>query len=318
MFKGKNVLVTGGTGLVGSHLVEQLLQNGASVRITQHIRENFFNDTVDYIKGDLQDFDFCKQAVKNMDFVFHAAALSGGLGKHLNSPLSTFYPNLIMNTNMLEAARLENVEGYEFTSNNSVYPTSEFPMTEDRGTEGEPFPLGFAGIKRMGELQAKLFYENTDMKVAITRGGNAYGEHDKYDLNTSHAIPALIRKGVEKQNPFVVWGDGNQVRDYIHAEDLARGILLAMEKYHEADPINIGTGVGTTTMDVINTICEIVGYENPQFQFNDSYLAGQKTKLVELSKCKTKLGFEAKISLKEGLTRSISWYKENVHNKNYV
>lgn len=317
MYKNKNVLVTGGTGLVGSHIVEQLLKQGSNVRITEHRRKNFFGDSVEVIKGDLVNFDFCKQAVGGMDYVFHAAAESGGLGKHLNNPLSTFFPNLIMNTNLLEAARQENVERYEFTSNNSVYPTSDESMTEDRGSEGEPFPIGFASIKRMGELQAKLYAENTNMKIAITRGGNCYGEHDKYGLETSHAIPALIRKAVEKQNPFVVWGDGTQIRDYIHAEDLAKGILLALEKHAVADPINLGTGIGTSTKDIVHLICEIAGYENPNIHFDTSKLAGQKIKLVDLTKCREKLGFTAKISLREGLERSIKWYKDNVHNKNY-
>lgn len=317
MYKNKRVLVTGGTGLVGSHVVEQLLEQGAVVRITEHNRSNFFKDKVESLKGDLLDMDFCRKCVKNMDFVFHCAALSGGLGKHLGDPLSTFYPNLIINTNIIEASRLENVERFEFTSNNSVYPTSEYPMTEDRGREGEAFPIGFASIKRMGELQAQLYAENSEMKIAITRGGNCYGEHDKYDLNTSHAVPALIRKAVEKQDPFVVWGDGTQVRDYIHAEDLARGILLALEKYAIADPINIGTNVGTTTKDLVYMMCDVIGYQ-PKFIFDTTKFGGQKIKLVELSKCKEKLGFKSEISLKEGLKRSIEWYKDNVQNKQYL
>lgn len=318
MYKGKNVLVTGGTGLIGSHVVEQLLKLGATVRITEHIRPNFFKDDVESIKGDLTDYNVCVKVVKNMDYVIHCAAKSGGLGRQLGNPMSTFFPNLIMNTNLLEAAMQENVERYEFTSNNSVYPTSDYTMTEDRGTEGEPFPLGFAGIKRMGELQARFYHENSPIKIAITRGGNAYGEHDKYDLETSHAVPALIRKAVEKQKPLIVWGDGSQIRDYTHAEDIARGILLALEKYAVADSVNIGTGMGTTTKDLINMICKIAGYEKPQIIFDTSKFGGQKTKLIELTKCKQKLGFEAKVSLEEGLKRSIRWYEENVHNKSYV
>ena len=318
MYKNKRVLVTGGTGLIGSHVVEELLNLGANVRITEHIRSNFHGDSVESLKGDLTSFDFCKTAVKNMDFVIHCAALSGGLGKHLGDPMSTFFPNLTMNTNLMEAAYLENVDRYEFTSNNSVYPTSEFTMTEDRGTEGDPFPLGFAGIKRMGELQSKFYNENSEMKVAITRGGNAYGEHDKYTLETSHAVPALIRKAVEKQKPLVVWGDGSQVRDYTHASDIARGILLTLEKRATADPVNLGTGIGTTTKDLINLICKIANYDDPEIIFDTTKFGGQKTKLVELTECKEKLGFEAKISLQEGLERSIRWYEENVQNKEYV
>lgn len=123
MYKNKHILVTGGTGLVGSHVVEQLLERGSIVRITEHNRPNFFGDSVESLKGDLIDFDFCKETVKGMDFVIHCSALSGGLGKHLGNPMSTFFPNLIMNTNLLEAAYRENIERYEFTSNNSVYPT---------------------------------------------------------------------------------------------------------------------------------------------------------------------------------------------------
>jgi len=315
VYKNKNVLVTGATGLIGSHIVSNLLKKSANVRITIHENPNFFGDSVEAITGDLKNYDFCEKAVAGMDYVFHCAAFSGGLGLQLNRPLDTFFPNLIMNTNLLEASLRKNVDRFEFTSNNSVYPTSDDSMIEERGTEGVPFPIGYASIKRMGELQSKLFHDNSEMKVAITRGGNAYGEYDNFDLDTSHVVPALIRKVVEKHNPLIVWGDGTQIRDYIYAEDLAEGILLALENYANGEPINIGTGKTTTTKELIETICDICDYKDVEIIFDETKLVGQKIKLIDITKCRNKLGFNAKTSLRDGLEKSINWFKQDVGNE---
>ena len=316
VFKNKKIFVAGATGLIGSHVTHLLLKHGASVRIIVHKKANIFGDKVQVLNGDLLKMEDCVRCVKDMDFVINTAAVSGGLGKHKNDPIEVFTPNLLINTQLLEASRLENVETFHFSSNNSVYPTSEKPMIEEEGVKGIPYPIGFAMVKRMAELQSKIYYENTDMKIAVTRGSNTYGPNDNYNLDTSHVIPALIVKAVEKQDPFVVWGDGESIRDYIHARDLAKGILETIEKFACAEPINIGTGIRTSTKELVKLILHITGHQPSEIKFDDTKPGGQKIKLIDIKKSEEKLGFKTEISLREGLTESVNWYLENVKGVN--
>jgi len=312
LWKRSNVLVTGGTGLIGSHCVEELLSKGANVKITVHNRSNVFGDKVETVNADLTDPGACFQIVKNVDFIIHAAAQSGGLGRNQNDPISTLIPNARMNLNMLEAIQEHPPEVFHFTGNNSIYPDFEKPMKEDEAvvaTRG--IASHFSQIKILGENHCGYLYEKHNIKISITRGGNAYGENDNFDPITSHTVPANIRKVVERQNPLVIWSDGTGVRDYIHATDLARGILLTMEKYPTADPVNIATGVGTTVNDLVDLISKIDNFDKEVIKHDLTKPGGPKTKLLDISKAKRILGYETQITLEEGLKRTISWFRKN-------
>jgi GDP-L-fucose synthase len=317
VFKHKKVLVTGGTGLIGSHVVEELLKKGANITITVHQKPNFFGDAVNAVDADLTDLETCKKIVKNMDHVIHCAAVSGGLGRHHNDPLSTLKPNLRMTMNMLEAIEEYPPEVFHYTSNNSVYPDSDHPMKEE---EALPPTSGiashFSQIKMLGETYSRILFEKKNIKIAITRGGNAYGKNDNYDPENSHTIPANIRKAVERQNPFVIWGDGTSLRDYTHASDIARGMLVAMEKYAVADPVNIATGKATSVNDLVKMICEIAGHQDVKFVHDLTRPSGPKVKLMDITKAKQKVGFNTQVSLGDGLRESVKWFVDNVQNKN--
>ena len=312
MYKGKNVLVTGGTGLIGSHLVELLLEHEANVHAVAHSRNPpiEFRD-VDMIYGDLTKWDSCIEAVKDMDYVFHLAAFVGGVGRNVAHPAGMFTPNALMNTQMLEAARLEGVERYLYTSSACIYPRNLEFFVEERGWNGPPAQSNatYGWVKRMGELQAQAYFEEHGMKTAIVRPTNAYGPRDNFDLETSHVIPALIRKAVERQNPFVVWGTGESTRDFIHARDIARGMVLALEKYAVADPVNLATGRSIKIKDLVYMILKLSGYKRARIVFDEGRPTGQVERRVSIAKAKEKIGFVAKISLEEGLKETIAWYR---------
>ena len=312
MYEGKKVLVTGGTGLIGSHLVELLLERGANVRTVVHFRIPPVKlENVEIVSGDLTKWNACVKAVKDAEYVFHLAAFVGGVGRNVAHPAGMFTPNMLMNTQILDAARLENVDRYLYTSSACIYPGNLEYFVEDKGWDGPPARsnASYGWVKRMGEFQAQAYSEEYGMKTAIVRPTNAYGPRDNFDLETSHVIPALIRKAVERQDPFVIWGTGESTRDLIHAKDIARGMLLALEKYAVADPVNLATGRSIKIKDLAHLILKFSGYENARLVLDKTSPAGQLVRRVSTAKAKEKIGFVAQISLEEGLKETISWYK---------
>ena len=316
MFKHKNVLVTGGTGLIGSHVVEELLKEHANVIITTHEKKNIFGDSVNALQADLTSIEPCRSAVKDKDYVIHCAAVSGGLGRHRSDPLSTLKPNLRITANIFEAIEQYPPDVFHFTSNNSVYPDEDHAMREE---EVRPPITGLAShysqLKLLGESYCRILYETKNINIAITRGGNAYGKNDNYDSESSHTVPANIRKAVERQSPFVVWGECTNVRDYTHASDIAKGILHAMELYPVADPVNIATGVATSVNELVRKICIIAGHNNVTFTHDITRPGGPKTKLMETTKMKEKLRFIPQVTLESGLKESVDWFVTNVYSK---
>lgn len=312
MYKNRNVLVTGGTGLIGSHLVELLLERGANIRTVAHSRHSpiEFKD-VETVFGDLTKWDSCVEAVKGMDYVFHLAAFVGGVGRNVAHPAGMFTPNILMNTQMLEAARLEGIGRYLYTSSACIYPGDLDFFVEEKGWDGPPAQSNatYGWVKRVGELQARAYLEEYGMKIATVRPSNAYGPRDNFDLETSHVIPALIRKAVERHDPFVIWGTGESTRDFIHAKDIARGMLLALEKYPVADPINLATGRSIKIKDLAYLILKLSGHKNARVTFDQSRSTGQIERRVSTIKALDKIGFLAEISLEEGLKQTIDWYK---------
>jgi GDP-L-fucose synthase len=313
LYADKNVLVTGGAGMIGSHIVEELLKCGAHVRITVHKRPQPFGAKVSAVQCDLRSMQSCHRAVAGMDFVFHAAAFTGGVQQVTLEPIATFTENLLMNTQMLEAARLAGVKRYCLLSNSSVYAASEQPLPEEdawgdaiRGVAENPSGT----VKRMAELQCRIYAGNGAMKIGIVRGGNAYGPRDYFDLERSHVLPALIRRAVAKQNPFVLWGSGETVRDFTHARDIARGALFLLEHYAVCDPVNVATGRTSSIREVLSIILREAGHSGAEVILDSTKPAGPKAKRLDLTKMK-KLGFEPRISLEEGIRETVRWFKES-------
>ena len=312
MYKSRRVLVTGGSGLIGSHTVEYLLKQGADVRAVVRSRPNAFAADTETITGDLRSPEFCAKAVDGIEYVFHCAGQSGGLGRVGRDPIPMFTDNMVMSSQILDASRSAGVSRFAFASTASVYPDEPYPVGEDMaGMESIGSVENHAGLaKRISELQCKLYYDQTEMKIAIVRGGGAYGPRDNYDLENSHVIPALIRKSVESTDRFEIWGTGETIRDFTHASDVARGLIFALENYAECEPLNVATGRPATIMEVARIIMDAAGRANEEIQTLPDRPSGTPIKLMAVDKMH-ELGFRTKMSLEAGFKQSVEWYAQN-------
>ena len=311
LYADKRVLVTGGSGMIGSHIVEELLKCGARVRIVRHVRPDAFGDTVDRVQGDLRSSGVCKTAMQGMDFVFHAAGVTGGVQNVSLEPISTFTDNLLINTQVLEAARTAGIKRFALLSNSSVYAASDEALKEEdawgetiRGAAENPTGT----VKRMAELQCAIYAKHTDMKIGIIRGGNSYGPRDWFDVDRSHVLPALIRRAVAKQEPFVLWGTGETRRDFTHARDIARGAMFVLEHYAVCDPVNIAHGHATTIREALSIILREAGHENAGVILDANRPKGPNSKLMDVSKMR-KIGFAPQITLEQGIRETVRWYE---------
>lgn len=313
-YQSKKILVTGGAGLLGSHVIEQLLEKGANIRTVMHktpISKSFKN--IEIMKGDLTEKKTCQKVCKDIDYVFHIAAFVGGIGLNVAKPIKMFTPNILMTTNLLQSSLDNNVDRFLFCSSASVYPDSITFFTEDQGWLGLPHvqDRAYGWMKRTGEFQAWLFNEYSDLQTAVVRMTNAYGPRDNFNLEKSHVVPALIKKAVERFDPYYVWGDGTAKRDFIHAQDAARGMIMTLEKYAVGDPVNIASGTSVTIEYLVNTILRISEYNEAKIVFDNKQPEGHKIKIMDVKKAKNRIGFRSEISLEQGLENTIKWYKEN-------
>ncbi len=246
--------------------------------------------------------------------MLHLAVKQGGLGYSIKNQSVMFRENMLSFLNVIEAARLENVERMLTTSSACVYPrfcTIPTPETEGFLDEPEPTNSGYGWSKRMAEKMSQWYVEQYGMKIAIARPYNAYGPRDNFDLETSHVIPALIRRIMEGEDPVLVWGSGKQSRAFLYVTDFARGLLEVTEKYPVGDPINIGTDEEVTVGKLVSDICRIAG-KQPKIVFDTTKPEGQPRRNCDTRKAKEKVGYTAQLSLEEGLTKTIQWYRENI------
>jgi GDP-L-fucose synthase len=317
-WNNKHVLITGGAGFVGSHVVELLLEDGARVRVVDNLSNgtlenlNKVKDRVEFIHGNLENLDDCKKSTKGMDVVLNLAAKVGGIKYNVEHPGTMFRDNVIINTNMLEAARINTVERFLVISSACVYTRyCKIPTPESEGFVGTPEPtnFGYGWAKRMAEIQADAYCREFNMKIAIARPYNAYGPRDHFDPEKSHVIPALIKRIFDGENPLTVWGNGEESRAFIYVRDLARGMLDLIEKHPEPDPVNIGTDEEMKIKELVKLLVGLSG-TNPQISFDTSKPAGQPRRNCDTTRAKEKIGFVAKTKLEDGLRNTIEWYKE--------
>lgn len=314
MFEGLRVLVTGGNGFIGHHLVSELLRRGARVRATLH-REtpDALQQDVNYVKADLTFKEDCQLAVHGIDCVFMCAANTSGAAVIASNPLAHVTSNVVMNVQMLEAAYHAGVKKFVFISSTIVYPdTGARPTREEEAFCGDPYETYFSAgwMKRYGELLCRTYAEKlrTPMPTVVVRPSNVYGPHDKFDLGRAHVTPSLIRKVVEGQDPLEVWGTGDDVRDLIFIDDFIDGLLLATERLNTYCPINIASGTGYTVKEILETIIHVAGKATPRIVFDRSKPRMVPVRLVDIGKAKTVLGFSPQTSLVEGLRKTVEWY----------
>lgn len=301
----KKILVTGGGGFFGSHLVRKLLERGVP-------RENVFAPRSSEL--DLLKWDDCKKAVSGQDVVIHLAARVGGIGANREYPGRFFYENLLMGIQMMEAARLAGVEKFVAIGTVCAYPKfTPVPFTERNLWAGYPeetnAPYGLA--KKMLLVQSRAYRDEYDFNSIYLLPTNLYGPGDNFDLKNSHVIPALIRKvheaKKEGRNYVELWGTGNASREFLYVDDAAEGVILATEKYDKSDPVNLGSGMEITIKELIDIISRLMDFRG-EIRWDLAKPDGQPRRLLDISIARKEFGFMAETKLEDGLNKTIKWY----------
>ena len=309
-YTNRNVLVTGGTGLIGQPLVKMLVDKGANITVVSLDDPDRVQQGVNFARVDLREFSNCITACENMDMVFQLAGVKGSPAMTAKRPASFFVPTITFNTNMMEAARLCGVKRYLFTSTIGVYSLAEVFYEDDVWKTFPSVNDKFAGwAKRMGELQAEAYRIEYDWNdISIVRPANVYGTYDNFDPENAMVIPSLIKRALDGEDPLVVWGDGSAIRDFIHARDVASGMLLVMEK-EENRPVNIGSGIGCSIKEIVDVI--ISNMKNkPKVVWDTSKPSGDKKRLMDITRAKS-IGFKPDVPIEEGIKEVMEWYQEN-------
>ena len=239
-FYKKKVIVTGGTGLIGRSVVKKLCDFNAEVKVVS--LDNFkVDERANHIKGDLTDFNFCKEITKEQDFAFHLSGIKGSVKVTIDKPSSFFVPLLMMNTNFLEATRINKISKLVYTSSIGAYSSREIFKEEESDFKEEPMDMFPGWAKRMAELQVQAYKKQYNLNnFFVVRPCNVYGPGDNFDPENAMVIPTLLNRIANKENPVTIWGDGSAIRDFAFAEDVADGIILTLiEGTGEFDFLNL-------------------------------------------------------------------------------
>ena len=313
IFRGKKILIAGGTGLVGQQLVPKLINFGGKVfvaslddkSLVNHKIENFYN-------LNLMNLDNCIKITKDKEIVFNLLGVTGSPKINIEKPASFMMSNIYCAINLLMAAQISKVKKYLYTSTYGVYAHSTIMKEDD---VWKTFPSEndkFAGwAKRIGELQIEAFkIEYNFESLHIVRPANIYGPYANFDPKNSMVIPSLIRRIIKGENPLIVWGNGTAIRDFIFSADVAEAMIQVIQKKIEK-PINIGSGRGISIKELVNTLLssEIIK-KKPKVIFDKTKPTGDKKRILDTSLAKS-YGITNKVSLKEGLDKTINWYLNN-------
>lgn len=322
----KRVTVTGGTSFIGSHLVDKLVEKGAKVTVIDNLSsgklENLdkSKDKINFIKKDLEYIskDEIKKLFIDSETVFHLAAVHGGRG-YIQTHPADVCSNLAIDHHVFEACVESGVNNVAFASTACVYPTelqkdkgSTYKLKED---DSDPSKLdGYMSAdieygwgKLMSEIQLLSFIKQYGLKGCPIRFVTAYGPRE----NETHAIIALIYKAVERMDPYVVWGDGKQERDFTYVDDIVEGTILAAENISDGTPINLGTGQRYKIIDVIEMICKILDWHPQRFDFDLSMPVGAISRALDNSRARELIGWLPRFSLEDGLRKTIKWYVQH-------
>lgn len=309
-FTNKKVLVTGGSGMIGRSLVKLLLDQNAIVTVADLNKPNDFWTEVNFIKVDLRYLDQCENICNGIDYVFHVAGIKGSPKMCAEQPADFMVPMLQFNTNMAEAARKANVKWYLYTSSVGVYSPADVFFENDVWKTMPSENDKFAGwTKRMGELQLEAYQIQYGIKnSSIVRPANVYGNYDNFNPLNAMVIPSLIRKAQEN-DVLEVWGDGSPIRDFIHADDVAYGMLFAIEN-QITDPINLGSGKGHAIKEIVDLVVKYSNKENLKINWLTDKPSGDKVRILNMERANSE-GFYPKVSLDNGVRKTTEWFIKN-------
>jgi GDP-L-fucose synthase len=316
-FIDKRVLVTGGTGLIGRQVVDLVCKAGARVTVVS-LDKVEINPAAERVFGDITEFAFCREITRGMDFVFHLAGIKGSIEVSRSKLASHFVPTIMMNTNILEAARLSKVAKLVFTSSIGAYPNAEIFREADFKLDS--IPMDFAGwAKRVAELQISAYKTQYGMEnFAVVRPCNVYGPGDNFDPKNAMVIPALMSRIHKGEDPVEIWGDGSAVRDFAYSRDVAEGIILALLRGTKGGFVNLGSGRGATIRELVETLHSFIEF---RYVFDSGKPSGAPVRVMDISLAKSEIGYNPSTSLMQGLKETWEWFlinqEEYLQKKNY-
>lgn len=319
-WRNKKVLVTGGAGFIGSHVVEKLVQKEARVTVLDNLQNATLQNLaqvrhkIKLINGDCSDQHDADRACKQQEIIMNLVARVGGIEYNRTHQATMLKDNLLTSLVILEAGRRAEVDRFLVVSSACVYPNNcSIPTKEGEGFLGEPETTneGYGWAKRMSEKLGMYYHTEFGMNIGIVRPYNCYGPRDHFNPQTSHVIPSLIRRVLSGENPVLVWGTGKQTRAFLYVEDLAQGMIAAIEKYPVPDPINLGTDYEVSIKKLIEMVMLVSGLSY-KIQFDTSKPDGSPRRASDNTKARKIIGFKATTGLKEGLTKTIKWYQRNL------
>ena len=305
-FTGKNVLVTGGTGMIGRQVVDILSDVDCFIK-TVSLEKEKVNDKTEHICGDLSDFNLCKSVTKDMDYVFHIAGAKGSIVYAKEKIASHFITILSLGLNFFEACRINKVNKVVFSSSIGAYSPREILKEHENSGEFEGPPMDFAGwAKRMSELQ--IYAYKVEYKLdnfSIVRLSNTYGPGDLFDTVRAMVVPSLIKRIYDKEDPLVVWGDGSTIRDFAYSRDIAEGIILALYHGTKGNYVNLGSGVGCSIKELIETLNSFIDFN---YVFDATKPSGYPKRVMDISLAQKMIDYNPTTSLSEGLKNTYEWY----------
>lgn len=312
--KNSNILVTGGTGFLGTNIVRKLSYTNNNVFATCHSSHQALPVKHLY-KCDLTNPQHCSEVTKGMNCVIMAGAVSFGAMFIQNNPLALVNDNVIMNVNLLDACFKNKVQKVIYFGSTTGYPDSDKTMVESDMFIGDPFIKyhGVGWMKRYTEKLLELYSDHLEiLNATVLRLSNVYGPYDKFKPENSHVLPAMVRKFCDHQFPLEVWGDGTESRDFIYVDDVVDCILLSLEQTG-FNTYNVGAGQTHSINEVINTLSEVLNV-HPEISYLKNNAKMITSRSIDVSKIEKELNFKPSVGLKEGLRQTCQWYLENKDN----
>ena len=315
MFKNKKVVVTGGSGFIGTHFINELLDRGAKVKTSIHKRPLKVSDErIEVVENiDLEKLDDAIKLIDGADYVIHTSGYIGhpsGIATDFQIALN----QLTVITNELEASYKCGVKGFLDLNSSTGYPDRRYPITEDEYWDDEPY-ISYYGYGWMRRYREKLMEHTshlTDMKIGIARGTAIFGPHDNFDLKTCHVVPALLKRVMSDEDPFVVWGSPDVVRDFLYVKDVIKGCLLVLENGESMRPYNVGYGSTVTIGDIVDVILKATG-KTPKVEWDNSKPTTIPFRMVSTERITNELGFKPDYSFEEGMRETVDWYLETMN-----
>lgn len=312
-WKGKKVVVTGGSGFIGSHFLNELISRGADVK-THTFRSplQIDSENIEVVENiNLTNLEDCIKLVDGAEYVVHC----GGAIAHpstVPTDVQISLAQLSIIGNVLEACAKTGVKRFLDLNSSTGYPDIRRPLTEDEFWVDEPYKsyYGYGWMRRYREKLMEHVSKFSGLEIALARCTAIFGPYDNFNLETCHVVPALIKRHMSGENPFLVWGSPDVVRDFLYVKDVVNGALLILEKGESMRPYNLGYGSGVTIGDIVNTILKVTG-NTPEVIWDNSKPTTIPFRAVSTERIQNELGFKPTYSFEEGMRETINWYKEN-------